>query len=215
MCFSAPSSFIAATVLTGAGVASIKSCRSRSSYLFASMPLLFAIQQAAEGFVWLAHADQSFGVVYPLARLVFLSFALVVWPLWMPGSLLLLEEIKARFKVLLLLLSLGVLVSGYGLYCLILYHMNLAIVGGSLQYGVGYPQGLWGNLYLLAYACATVAPFFVTSLSYAKVFGLLALISLIVTYIFMLEVLVSVWCFFAAILSFLILYIVRKNQVKQ
>ena len=54
MCFSASASFGAGIVLTGIGVASIKKSDTRSKSLFASIPLIFGIQQITEGFLWLA-----------------------------------------------------------------------------------------------------------------------------------------------------------------
>ena len=53
MCFSATASFAAAGVLGTIGVATLRHVREPRSLLFASVPMLFAVHQFAEGMVWL------------------------------------------------------------------------------------------------------------------------------------------------------------------
>ena len=62
MCFSATASFSAGAVLTGLGAVSLSKASSPREYPFASIPLLFGIQQITEGFVWLSmtHPDYAF-----------------------------------------------------------------------------------------------------------------------------------------------------------
>lgn len=54
MCFSAAASFIAGVSLTTIGVVTLKKARNRAEIPFASIPLLFGIQQLIEGTLWLA-----------------------------------------------------------------------------------------------------------------------------------------------------------------
>lgn len=56
--------------------------------MLAAVPLMFAAQQVTEGIVWLTIGDQSERPENLAAVAVFLVFALVVWPLWVPLSLL-------------------------------------------------------------------------------------------------------------------------------
>ena len=53
LCFSASASFIAGTSLSAVGVAALKSTEARTERPFAMIPLLFGIQQMAEGVIWL------------------------------------------------------------------------------------------------------------------------------------------------------------------
>ena len=59
MCFSASASFGAGIVISTIGVVTLKKVSSPAHYYFALIPLFFAIQQFAEGFLWLALADSS------------------------------------------------------------------------------------------------------------------------------------------------------------
>lgn len=56
----------------------------------------------------------------------------------------------------------------------------------------------------MLYVAATCLSGFVSSHPFVRLFGGLALLSFIATYIFYAQALVSVWCFFAAILSMLL-----------
>lgn len=54
MCFSATASFTSSAVIGVIGVATLARASHPREWLFASIPLLFAIHQFAEGAVWLA-----------------------------------------------------------------------------------------------------------------------------------------------------------------
>jgi hypothetical protein len=53
MCFSATANFVGSGVLTPVGVVTLTKVKHRRELLFASLPVLFAIHQFTEGFVWL------------------------------------------------------------------------------------------------------------------------------------------------------------------
>ena len=54
MCFSATASFGASAVLGVIGVAAVAKAKTKPQRLFASIPLVFAVQQLSEGFLWLS-----------------------------------------------------------------------------------------------------------------------------------------------------------------
>ena len=53
MCFSATANFVGSGVLGAVGVVTLTRVKHRHELLFASLPVLFAIHQVIEGFVWL------------------------------------------------------------------------------------------------------------------------------------------------------------------
>jgi hypothetical protein len=53
VCFSASANFVGSAVLGTIGVATLTEVKHRRELLFAAMPLLFALHQFTEGFVWL------------------------------------------------------------------------------------------------------------------------------------------------------------------
>src|SRR6202167_5534951 len=53
MCFSATANFVGSGVLGAVGVVTLTKVKHRRELLFASLPMLFAVHQFIEGFVWL------------------------------------------------------------------------------------------------------------------------------------------------------------------
>lgn len=60
MCFSAISSFSASIIIGGIGVSTVKKTTAKKDTIFASIPIIFAIQQFCEGFIWLSISNLSF-----------------------------------------------------------------------------------------------------------------------------------------------------------
>jgi len=213
MCFSAVGSFAAAGLLTGIGTMSLRKNSAPRLRMFAAIPLLFAAQQAAEGVVWLAMNRANAAGVQGLAVTVFLGFALVVWPTWLPLSLLRMERQRAPRQRLTALTAAGIAVSAYAAVLLVRWHPIAQVAGHSIRYlySAG-PSALPPGFYLLAYAVPTVAPFFISSASLARVTGLALIGSLVAAAIVERDALTSVWCFFAALLSGLVMLAVMREQ---
>src|SRR5947199_10183889 len=85
MCFSAGVSFGVATALLPAGAYCVEAAwRKGRAYLpLAAVPVLFGLQQLCEAQVWVGFGRGSPELVRG-ASLVFLFFALAVWPVWVP-----------------------------------------------------------------------------------------------------------------------------------
>lgn len=214
MCFSATASFVTAGFLVITGVTAASISKSKSFYWLASVPLLFAVQQAFEGIVWITHPVSQHPYLHYLASHLFLYFALLLWPIWIPMALFFVEKIQRRKKILSGLMTLGFILFFFNIYQLTFYHDSMTIIANHVRYGFGFPNldAALRDLYLLIYACTTVLPFFIASLRGSKLYGVLLLASLIVTYIFIAEAFMSVWCFFAAVLSLGVICIVKANQ---
>lgn len=210
MCFSAQASFAASLILLIVGGKALEKARSKSEYLFASIPLLFAIQQFAEGFVWLSATSAQMGLCQTSATYAFLFFALIVWPTWIPLSLYLMEKEKLRKKILLIASSLGMIFSTGMLYILMYYGAFAAAVSRHILYTINVDVSVesWS---LALYCIPVILPFFVSSKKYIWLFGLTILISLAITTILWYQYLTSIWCFFAALLSLFVLALVGKN----
>jgi hypothetical protein len=212
MCFSATGSFALAGVLTGVGVASLAQHQSRVFRLLAAAPLLFAAQQAAEGIVWLT-LDEKAGALHATAVNAFLGLALVVWPAYLPLSLLLAERRPRRRRALVALGVVGAIVSATAWFLLARWQPAAQAVGHSIHYEFASID-LPGREFILVvgYVLPTVVPFFVSSATLTRTIGLTLVVALLVTAVVERETLTSVWCFFAAILSALLLVTVRRES---
>ena len=85
MCFSAEVSFMAAAALLPAGgLALRRALRTRRSYApLAALPLLFGLQQLAEGLVWVSGEsdDRRWVEIFSIG---YMFFSWLAWPVWVP-----------------------------------------------------------------------------------------------------------------------------------
>ncbi len=212
MCFSAPVSFASAAVLSGAGAATVRQARKPEQKLFASIPLIFGFQQFAEGVLWITLKSGEYDQLQNVAAYAFLITALVLWPVVVPLSMSFMEEIKARKYALAGLIVAGAIISISNAYSLLFYDMTAQIQGFHINYRVEVPSAL--GIFSLLYIPATVFPFFVSSIRRMWMLGILITIALIVSVIFFYGYVISVWCFFAALISAMIYWILRQSQIK-
>ena len=91
MCFSAGASFGASAVLGTLGVVTLKKAKTTNQVPFAAIPLLFGAQQVAEGALWVGFSGNVNESWKHFPVYIFLVFAQLVWPVWVPFSILQLE----------------------------------------------------------------------------------------------------------------------------
>jgi hypothetical protein len=213
MCFSATGSFGVAAVIAGIGAVAINQPKPPSHKMLAAVPLLFAAQQVAEGVVWMTIGRPEQAWLQSVAVALFLSFALVAWPVWVPISLFLAERNPRRKKALAILSWVGVGVGVYAAVLLVRGQPTAHVARHSIAYSYKeHGSALVLALYLPGYVLPTVAPFFISSISRAKIMGMVLVLSLLATFMIERQALTSVWCFFAAILSVLIVLSISKDH---
>jgi hypothetical protein len=215
MCFSATASFAASAILTPVGIYTLaRSYGADRRYLaLAAFPLLFGIQQATEGFEWLALEEAALPDIHT-AALGFLFFAYFLWPLMVPLSAYFVEENHHRRGFFALLSLVG------GLYGLSLYFplllnedwLAVQLVQGSILYqptliydGVIPRTGL-----RIFYAAIIGLALLFSTVKTVRIFGVIVLISVIAGFLFFAYAFTSIWCFLAAILSIYVLHIVQR-----
>ncbi len=215
MCFSAPASFVASAGIAVIGIATIRQAKTRPQYILAGIPIIFSIQQLAEGFLWLRLSNAGYEYLQNIPMYLFLVVAQVIWPTYVPYAILAYEKDAKRKKIIGILLGLGLLTSGYFLYCLLFYPVQASIGNHHIVYDLHFPlSNKWysGATYMLA----TVLASLLSGMKRLRYFGLLLLVSYLIASFLYKEYLISVWCYFSAVLSVYTLYIVRKdNQSRQ
>jgi hypothetical protein len=199
--------------LTAVGGATLARNTSAPHRMFAAVPMLFAVQQAAEGIVWLTVDAPSDAMLYHRSVIAFLGFALVVWPIWSPVSLRLIERDPHRQRILTGLCWFGGVVAACASFLL----MRNAPIGRVAGHSIGYDfggsaTGVAQVLIVIAYIVPTLGPFFVSTAKLARTIGSSLVISVAVTAFIRHETLTSMWCFFAAINSGLIFFAVGQEQ---
>ena len=200
MCFSATASFVAGATLSTIGVATITKVKQRSELPFAMIPLLFGMQQIIEGILWLTFSHDA-PVLKQTMTYIYSLFSHVLWPIYVPFAFRVLETTPWRRTAMLWFQAAGLAAGLYLLYFIVTRPVVAAIVGQHIVYESPH---FFIVPVILLYVASTCFTGTVSSHTFVRLFGGLALLSFIATYFFAANALVSVWCFFAAILSLLI-----------
>ena len=197
MCFSATASFSAGALLIGIGALTLKSAKHRRELPFAAIPLLFAIQQLSEGVIWLTFSADA-PLLNTVMTHVYSFFSHVLWPVYVPVAVLLIEPPGRRRQVLLTFVAAGIAVGVYLLYFLVALPVISRPTGQHIEYVS--PHFFAAGAITLYLMSTTLSPIASTHRT-VKVFGVLALLSFATAYAFYATWFISVWCFFAALLS--------------
>lgn len=219
MCFSAEASFATAAVLVPAGAYCISAAvRKAPHYLgLAAVPLLFGVQQCAEGFVWfgLHHDDAD---LTRTAALCFLFFALAFWPFWIPLTVALLES-KRRRKAIIAVITLLSLTWAMVLYYPVATDPQRWLTVRDEHHSVRYAYyelpvyALVSPPWLrLLYFGSIALPFAFCSDRQGLTFGLVLAASALTSHLVFSYAFVSVWCFFAALLALYLCVVFYRMQ---
>lgn len=200
MCFSAPASFVAGTALAAVGIATLRLASRPSQIPFAAIPLLFGIQQLIEGLIWLSFRDAS-PLPNPPLTFVYSLFSHVLWPIYVPFAVRLVESMPWRRRVLIATQAAGIVAGLYLLYFLVRFPITSRVLGQH----IGYESPHFYIAAVMAlYLSATCVSSMLASNRIIRLFGALSLVTFLAAYAIHAATLVSVWCFFAAILSFIV-----------
>jgi len=216
MCFSATASFSASAILIPVGIYCVKkSMRFEKPYwFFALIPLMFGIQQIFEGSVWLSIKSGNDGEIhYP--ALGFMFFSHLFWLIWIPLSCYVIEENKLRKKLFFVLIILGA-AHGLSMYTPLWFNKDWLIVE-LVRQSIVYKAILIHDEFVprivmrILYALIVVIPLLISGDRFIRIFGLIILISVVISTVFYSYAFISIWCFFAAILSLYILYMIYQK----
>ena len=216
MCFSAGASFAGGVVISAIGVATIIKVHKPSQIVFASIPLFFGFQQFVEGALWFILQHPGYAQYQSLATHTFLIMAQVFWPLMIPMAVLHMEKNRKKKRILWVLLGLGMSVSLFYIYCLLNYPVTPEISGYHIRYNADQNPKVLSLIAFSLYLITSITPLFVSSIKRTHLLGILMSLSCLITIIFFTQYLTSVWCFFAALISAVIYWIllVAKRKYK-
>ena len=220
MCFSATASFSASIVIGTLGVVTFKKSKDSNLKFLGAIPFLFAVQQFTEGFVWLSFNQSDLHFIQAAATTSFLFFAWVLWPVLMPFSIYHIEKPGVKKKINFYLLLLGIVSGLHSIYMLFADNVQPLVNDFHIDYIVSTStfEKKIQVIQQISYVVVTVLPLYVSSLKGAKVLATANFIALVLAFVFFKHSLPSTWCFFAAILSGIIYWIVtletrRRKQL--
>ncbi len=216
MCFSATASFGVAAPLLPAGLYCLNRARRENPKWmpFAAYPLAFGLQQVVEGVLWMGITSGEQALIGTASR-GFLFFSHFFWLFWVPLSVLALESDPWRRRILAALAVLGGLY-GASLFLPILLRedwLSVAVQHHSIIYRTTliYDGFVDRGVLRVVYAALIVASLFIGSARRIRIFAVLIFVSVIAARLFFDYAFISVWCYFAAVLSLYVLYIVHEE----
>lgn len=202
MCFSATINFAGSAALGAAGVATLTRVKHRRELLFAGMPLLFAIHQFIEGFVWLGlDGTLSPRVAHDMGA-AFMLYAQGLLPLLAPLSVVLFEPNKKSRRRMLPFAVVGGATTLYILWALTAFPTEVYVQ----QHSIVYMNQATNNLAVaLIYVIVTCGSLFFSEIRMMVAFGAANLAILLIVMGVKRYAFTSVWCAYAAAASVIIL----------
>lgn len=210
MCFSAEASFAAGGVLVPVGAYCLAQAvrKKPRTWVWGIVPLGFGLQQVSEGFVWhgIMHPEHHAHWLRP-ASLAFLFFALAFWPFWFCFTAAYLEPVPRKRRIFTAIAWLAT-----GWFWLMYYplltgppeRLQIEIVHHSIQYffpDLAIYDFIPRNPLRVLYLASVAVPIACSTDKGNRVPGVLLLLSAVISFLFFRYAFVSVWCFFAAVLS--------------
>jgi hypothetical protein len=199
MCFSATADLVGGAVVGAIGLDVVLHVNGRRSYrALAALPLLFAVHQLVESVVW-SGADGSWSPAVRTAALwVYLLFAFVVLPTYVPWATWRIEPPGTRRVLMAWITVIGVGVS---------LSLLVAMLAGPVtvrahEYHLAYTTSLRaGTLVVALYVFATCGAFILSGQRLIMWFGGVNLLAVGILATTVVDGFASLWCAWAAVTS--------------
>jgi hypothetical protein len=209
MCFSATANFVGSGVLGAVGVVTLTRVKHRRELLFAALPLLFAIHQFIEGFVWLGlDGILSPAVAHDMGA-AFMLYAQGLLPFLLPLSVLLFEPTADSRQRMLPFLLLGGGTTLYILWALTAFPTQIYVRGNSIVY---INPATNNEAVAVLYVIATCGSLFFSKIRPMILFGMANLAILLIVMEVKRYAFTSLWCAYAAGASVIILAYFWKSH---
>lgn len=229
MCFSASASFTASAVLMPLGLYSTHIARSsgQKSYIpLALTPFFFGVQQFIEGLVWTGIDRGNVEPLTTVASVGFLFFAYCFWMIWIPWSAWAIarETESATLQKRLRWVAIIATLLGIGFILPVLFNppaVQPAVHStGRLAYDLTNLRSAFHNFVNtepvgeLVYWGFIVIPLVALRDKAVRLFGVMIFASIFLTWFTYSKTFNSVWCFYCAILSIMVLWIVNRPELR-
>jgi len=202
MCFSAVANFTGSGVLGTVGVLTLTKVRHRRELMFAALPLLFAIHQFIEGFVWLGVDGMLSPRVTQAMGAAFMLYAQGLLPFLIPLSVWLFEPNGKSRRRMVPFMVIGTGTTIYMLWALTAYSFQVYVKANSLVYVNPATNHL---VVAVLYVIATCGSLFFSKEKDMVIFGAANLIILLAVMAVKRYAFTSLWCAYAAVASVIIL----------
>lgn len=203
MCFSATASFVSGAVLCTLGAVTLERTLLPRERAIASVPFIFGVQQIIEGLIWISSTEvvTSTGLILMGSKFLtysFSFFSLILWPIFLPASVALIEPRESAKRGMRALLLPAAITTIYFIYVMFHFPIYSLILENHIQYHFTTHPPIFISL---CYCIGSVVPCFLSTHYWIKGVGGVLGGALIFSHIYFDDSFVSVWCFFSALMS--------------
>lgn len=206
MCLSPEVDVVAGIGITVIAIDALRHVRNGRTLPFALLPAIFAFHTFVSAFVWWGAQGSVSQTVGDIAATVFMFIAFVLFPIWTPISILILEKPGWRRDALLVLAAMGIF-SGIN-YLTQMFEGNSTYVAcdWAINYSVDGVTPVTGGLYLLA----TIGAMLLSGYRTIFIWGIVNAVGVAFLLWANSKGLPSVWCLWAAVTSWFVAWWLRK-----
>ncbi len=199
MCFSAEADFVAGVAIAAIGVQTLRSTHERRELPLAALPLILGVHQFVEGFVWLGLEGVVASSTGRAAMWVYVLIAFVLLPVYVPGSVLVIDSSPRRRRLLAGFVVLGAVIATV----LLATSLTGDAVGATIErHHIDYSIGLAGPVLVIGlYLVATCGSAMASSDRRLRAFGAVNLVGAVLIAWIDATAFISLWCLWAALIS--------------
>jgi hypothetical protein len=199
MCFSPDADLAVGTIVLAVGVDALRHVRAGHQIPLASIPMLLGLHQITEAFVWWGLQGHVAHTVERIALWIYLLFALAFLPALLTIAVGLVERSPFRRRVIWVFSGVAVAVSTVLAVAMFRGSVGSAIAGHHIAYEVEALQH--GGHFTALYVVATCGALLASSYRDLEILGALNFVAVPVLAWMTLNGFISLWCFWAAIVS--------------
>ncbi|ADN09405.1 DUF6629 family protein [Sulfurimonas autotrophica] len=193
------------------GILTLNKVSTPKEVLFALLPLLFALHQFDEGFVWLGMNEYINTRALEIAAGIFVYYAQGLLPFLVPLAIWLIEKDSYKRKLVGILTIFGFGLAIYTMYGLTTVPTNVSVVNNTLYYRNPWTENFYdASIYVLT----TCGSLMLSSSISIQLFGFLNLIGLTIIFLLRPYGFTSLWCLYAAAISGLLYFYFIERRIK-
>jgi hypothetical protein len=192
------------------GILTLRKASTPNEVVFASLPLLFALHQFTQGFVWLGMYHLIGPRALHMAESIFVFYAQGFLQFLVPFALWLIEPRGVRRQLIGLLTIIGAALMAYTLWGLAVHPTSVSVENNALVYLNPWTNKLW---VALIYVLTTCGSLILSSSIAIQLFGWLNLIGLTAIYLLKPYAFTSLWCLYAAAISVLLYFYFVERRI--
>lgn len=192
------------------GILTLRKVSMPKEVVFGSLPLLFALHQFSQGFVWLGMSHLIQPRALHMAESIFIFYAQGLLQFLVPLSVWLLEPPGLRKNLIGILMAAGALLAAYTLWGLSIQPTSVSVENHTLVYVNAWTEHLW---VAVIYVLTTCGSLILSSSIALQLFGWLNLFGLATVHLLKPYAFTSLWCLYAATVSVLLYFYFIERRI--